>query len=244
MDCSLQGSSVHWIFQARVLEWVAISFSRGSSWPRDQTQVSCTAGRHITIWATWEDLVGILLLSSYLAFLYLFPHLQIMAQWCLNLSVGLPWWLTGKESTMPMQSPCSATREVTTVRSPCTRPRKYPHSLQLEKACMQQQRPSTAKIDKYQCYTNLKYEVLETWGMWGAYCQRYWCHAVGDGYCECDYYSVLIFTKLFDMEAYDYSEHTGSLTYFYYIQKTSSILKHIRIYKTGTVIRNELHLYT
>ena len=37
MDCNLQGSSVHGIFQARVLEWVAISFSRGPSWPRDQT---------------------------------------------------------------------------------------------------------------------------------------------------------------------------------------------------------------
>ena len=37
MDCSLPGSSVHGIFQARVLEWVAISFSRGSSWPRDWT---------------------------------------------------------------------------------------------------------------------------------------------------------------------------------------------------------------
>ena len=40
MDCSLPGSSIHEIFQARVLEWVAISFSRGSSWPRDRTQVS------------------------------------------------------------------------------------------------------------------------------------------------------------------------------------------------------------
>ena len=40
MDCSPPGSSVHGIFQARVLEWVATSFSRGSSQPRDQTQVS------------------------------------------------------------------------------------------------------------------------------------------------------------------------------------------------------------
>ena len=38
----------HGIFQARVLEWVAISFSRGSSWPRDQTQVSHIAGRGFT----------------------------------------------------------------------------------------------------------------------------------------------------------------------------------------------------
>ena len=49
MDCSLPGSSVHGIFQARVLEWVAISFSRGSSQPRDQTQVSCTAGRRFSV---------------------------------------------------------------------------------------------------------------------------------------------------------------------------------------------------
>ena len=54
MDCSLPGSSVHGIFQARILEWVAISFSRGSSWPTDWTQVSCIAGRFFTIWATRE----------------------------------------------------------------------------------------------------------------------------------------------------------------------------------------------
>ena len=52
MDCSLPGSSVHGIFQARVLEWVAISFSRRSSWSRDQTQVSWIVGRCFTIWAT------------------------------------------------------------------------------------------------------------------------------------------------------------------------------------------------
>ena len=45
MDCSLQGSSIHGVFQGRVLEWVAISFSRGSSWPRDQTRVSLTVDR-------------------------------------------------------------------------------------------------------------------------------------------------------------------------------------------------------
>ena len=41
MECSLPGSSVHGIFQSIVLEWIAISFSRGSSWPRDWTWVSC-----------------------------------------------------------------------------------------------------------------------------------------------------------------------------------------------------------
>ena len=54
MDCSLPGSSVHGIFQVRILEWVVISFSRGTSWPRDQTQVSHIVGRRFTIWATRE----------------------------------------------------------------------------------------------------------------------------------------------------------------------------------------------
>ena len=54
MDCSLSGSSVHGIFQARVLQWIAISFSRGSSRPRNQTQVSCIAGRCFTVWAARE----------------------------------------------------------------------------------------------------------------------------------------------------------------------------------------------
>ena len=49
MDCSLPGSSIHGIFQARVLEWVAISFSMGSSQPRDRTRVSCIAGRCFTL---------------------------------------------------------------------------------------------------------------------------------------------------------------------------------------------------
>ena len=55
MDCSPSGSTVHGIFQAIILEWVAISFSRGSSQPRDQTRVSCTAGRFFTNWVTRED---------------------------------------------------------------------------------------------------------------------------------------------------------------------------------------------
>ena len=45
-DCSPPGFSVHGIFQARILEWVAVFFSRGSSQPRDRTQVSCIAGKH------------------------------------------------------------------------------------------------------------------------------------------------------------------------------------------------------
>ena len=56
MDCSPLGSSVHGILQARILEWIAIPFSRGSSWPRDRTQVSRTAGGFFTSWSTREDL--------------------------------------------------------------------------------------------------------------------------------------------------------------------------------------------
>ena len=58
-DCSPPGSSIHGIFQTRILEWVAISFSRGSSQPRDQTQVSHTAGRLFTIWTTREGNAGL-----------------------------------------------------------------------------------------------------------------------------------------------------------------------------------------
>ena len=66
MDCSPPGSSVHGIFQARVLEWGAIAFSgrilewaailysRWSSWPRDGNRVSCIAGGCFTVWATRE----------------------------------------------------------------------------------------------------------------------------------------------------------------------------------------------
>ena len=54
MDCSLPCSSIHGILQARILEWVAISFSRGSSWPRDQTQVSHIVGRCFAIWTARE----------------------------------------------------------------------------------------------------------------------------------------------------------------------------------------------
>ena len=61
MGCSLPRSTVHGLFQARVLEWAALSFSRGSSRPRDRTQVSRTAGRRFTVWASR----GLLVLSVY-----------------------------------------------------------------------------------------------------------------------------------------------------------------------------------
>ena len=58
MDCSPPGSSVHGISQARILEWVAIPFSRGSFHPRGQIWVFCIAGRFFTFWAPREVLIG------------------------------------------------------------------------------------------------------------------------------------------------------------------------------------------
>ena len=87
MDCSLPGSSVRGTFQARILEWVAILFSRGSSWPRNWNWVSCIGGRFFITWATGKpifvvefgirkwDVSGFVLLSSdcfgYYRFLWL-----------------------------------------------------------------------------------------------------------------------------------------------------------------------------
>ena len=57
MDCNPPGSSVHGISQARILEWVAIPFSRGSSWVRDQTWVSRIVGRFFRIWNHQERVI-------------------------------------------------------------------------------------------------------------------------------------------------------------------------------------------
>ena len=64
MDCSLPDSSVHWIFQARILELVVISYSRGSSQPRDWTQVPCISRWLLYHWATQEALYILCELSN------------------------------------------------------------------------------------------------------------------------------------------------------------------------------------
>ena len=61
---SQPSSSVHGILQARILEWVAISFSRGSSQPTDRTRVSRIGGRRFNLWATREDLATPLILKQ------------------------------------------------------------------------------------------------------------------------------------------------------------------------------------
>ena len=76
MDCSLPGSSVHGIFQARVLEWFAISFSGASSHPRDQTQVFRIVGRCFTIWTTRKDAICGMKVNV-IPFSILFPQMML-----------------------------------------------------------------------------------------------------------------------------------------------------------------------
>ena len=59
MDCRPRQASVRGILQARILEWVAILFSREYSQLRDLSRVSCIAGRFFTVWATREALNGL-----------------------------------------------------------------------------------------------------------------------------------------------------------------------------------------
>ena len=95
VDCSPPGSSIHGILQARILEWVALSFSRGSSRPRDRTQVSRIAGRHFNLWARsifcfvgliyqtvsteWSRNIAVFLLSLPLFFTYFLLNISFQS---------------------------------------------------------------------------------------------------------------------------------------------------------------------
>ena len=75
LDCSPPGSSIHEIFQAKILEWVAFSFSSRSSCPRDWTQVSCIssiAGTFFTRWAIGEAIIIALIKVSWVDTLFYF----------------------------------------------------------------------------------------------------------------------------------------------------------------------------
>ena len=89
VDCSPPGSSVHGILQARIAEWVAMTFSRGSPWPRNWTGVFYIAGRLFTVWATGE----VNFVSSYLSHIFLlfsFTKSQFLAVLDLNgVTVGV-----------------------------------------------------------------------------------------------------------------------------------------------------------
>ena len=84
LDCSLPGSSVHRISQVRILEWIAISFSKVSSWPRNQTHISCiflTAGGFFTLWA-----IKVAYTYIWIPFQILFPYRLLQnieySSWC------------------------------------------------------------------------------------------------------------------------------------------------------------------
>ena len=76
MDCSLPGFSVYGILQARIPEWIAILFSRGTSQPRDPNLVSCIVGRFFTVWATGKSI-------------HLYTH-TTLHRWQHAFNIGLP----------------------------------------------------------------------------------------------------------------------------------------------------------
>ena len=80
MNCSLLGSSVYGILQARILEWVGVPFSRGSSQTGEWTQVSHTADRFFTIWATRETQLWYLPICS--LFLWAFLSFRFVHLFC------------------------------------------------------------------------------------------------------------------------------------------------------------------
>ena len=99
MDCSLPGSSVHGIFQAIVLEWAAISFSRGSSQPRDWTQVSRIVDRCFTVWTTSDWVTNDWIILDYWCFSL---WASLVAQMIKNLpAIQETWvWSLGREDPL------------------------------------------------------------------------------------------------------------------------------------------------
>ena len=95
--CDPMDYTVHGILQARILEWVAIPFSRGSSQPRDWTQVSCIADRFFTSWTTKEAhvYVHVCVCMSVCSVVSdcLWPHARLLCPWLL-----CPWDFLGKNS--------------------------------------------------------------------------------------------------------------------------------------------------
>ena len=80
LDCSPLGSSVHGILQARIVEWVAIPFLRGSSWPKDWIHISHKADRFFTVWATMKPIVKVY-------------HNLILKIWKLGCELFFFFWL-------------------------------------------------------------------------------------------------------------------------------------------------------
>ena len=122
MDYSLPGSSVHGISQARILEGIAISFSRGSSWPRDWTRFSCLAGRFFTTetlgkpfffsepFKNWTKIEQTFLKEKFWVYRNVrrkelrFPYTPLPCTSCLTVTCSSHWWAnfpgTSAESTL------------------------------------------------------------------------------------------------------------------------------------------------
>ena len=113
-DCSLPGSSVHGILQARILEWDTISFSRGSSWPRNPTWVSCIAGRVLINWDSILPYFSHLLLKtfypvflrlSFLVFFSPFAHCYLPKIYIFSLVFDFTWTFNGRKDISAV-NPC------------------------------------------------------------------------------------------------------------------------------------------
>ena len=100
VDCSPLGSSVHGILQARIVEWVAIPFSRGSSWLRDWTQVSCTGRQILYKWATREALSTVQAIHKYLLTINEWKARHSVCVFFLECFSGIYYSLTGYNSVV------------------------------------------------------------------------------------------------------------------------------------------------
>ena len=109
LDCSPQGPSIHGVFQARILEWGAILFSRGSSWIKDQTWVSCVAGGFFTMWATRE---GPLRASFGVNSVPVLRHavnlfgIVLLHYWTFSIANFDPWWKAQETTNLTFLKNC------------------------------------------------------------------------------------------------------------------------------------------
>ena len=88
MDCNPPGSSVHGIFQARIQEWVAISFSRGSSWPREWNHSSCLASGFFTTELLGEPKITVL--SDLKCFFFFFLMYYLCEKYYKSVYISVP----------------------------------------------------------------------------------------------------------------------------------------------------------
>ena len=152
VDCSPPGSSVHGISQVRILECIAISFSKGSSWPGDQTRLSCTGRRILYHWATREapwSLTKRAQLSSLSS-----PH-----------HMRMPWessWLQARKRALTRTQPLLTSWSQTFSPYPCKK-RKFcclSHLIYSILLCQ----PEQIKSSNQQILTECHWAICQAWG--------------------------------------------------------------------------------